>query len=426
MKKAPRYFNTQAEPISCRWYLKPIMWLLSAPVTKSHKAKITKTGMDGIDGPYILLCNHNAFYDFQVVTKAIHPRSANYIVAIDGFSSLPVPGLKWLMLNVGCVCKRKFTNDVNLIRQMVKAKEKGNVICFYPEARYSLCGTTAVLPSSLGKFCKLLDIPVATFICHGHHINSPFWNQKDRKVKGTEAELKLIYNVDELRESSVEDINRRLVQEFQYDDFKWQRERGIRVELKNRAVGLHRVLYQCPECGTEFAMTSHSDTLECKHCGKKWIMQPDGSLLAEQGPTRFSHIPDWYEWERENVKAEVASGKYNSGILPVVVRSLPNIRHYLVGEGTLIHDMNGFHLKATRKDGSLFEQEFPVASKYSCHIEYDYRKYGECLDLSTLKDTWFIAPHDCQFSLTKFALATEELYFAHRKALGKECEPGLA
>lgn len=48
---------------------------------------------------------------------------------------------------------------------MLKVKERGDVICFYPEARYSLCGTTAVLPSSLGKFCKMLDIPVVTFIC---------------------------------------------------------------------------------------------------------------------------------------------------------------------------------------------------------------------------------------------------------------------
>lgn len=426
MAKSIKYFNTQADPKRCKWYLKPIMWLLCVPSCNSHKAVIKKTGMDGVKGPYILLCNHNAFYDFKVVTKAIQPRNANYIVAIDGFSSLPVPGLKWLMLNVGCVVKRKFTNDVNLIRQMIKAKEMGNIICFYPEARYSLCGTTAVLPASLGKFCKLLDIPVATFICNGHHVNAPFWNQKDRGVKGTEAELKLIYSREELRNTPVDEINRRLVEEFQYDDFRWQKEKGIKVNTPQRAEGLHKILYQCPDCGTEYEMDSCGDILECKHCGKKWRMLEDGSLQALEGETRFSHIPDWYEWERENVKSEVEKGAYNTGTLPVVVRSLPNTKHILVGNGTLVHNMDGFCVKATKEDGSEFNLEFPVPAKYSSHIEFNYRGYGDSLDLSTLQDTFFISPYDCKFSLTKIALATEELYYAHRRAIGKPCAPGLA
>ena len=28
-------------------------------------------------------------------------------------------------------------------------------------------------------------------------------------------------------------------------------------------------------------------------------------LEALSGETEFSHIPDWYEWERENVRAEI-------------------------------------------------------------------------------------------------------------------------
>ena len=48
------------------------------------------------------------------------------------------------------------------------------------------------------------------------------------------------------------------------------------------------------------------------------------------------------------------------------------------------------------------------------------------MDLNTLEDTWYIYPHDCEFSVTKMALATEELYFAHRRAIGRPCEKGLA
>lgn len=49
------------------------------------------------------------------------------------------------------------------------------------------------------------------------------------------------------------------------------------------------------------------------------------------------------------------------------------------------------------------------------------------MDLNTLLDTWYTYPEpDQQFAVTKMALATEELYFAHGRAIGKPCPPGLA
>ena len=71
--------------------------------------------------------------------------------------------------------------------------------------------------------------------------------------------------------------------------------------------------------------------------------------------------------------------------------------------------------------------EKPVPSLYSCHIEYEYLgKYGDCVDLNTLEDTWYIYPQGEDFSVTKMALATEELYFAYRRSIGKPGKPGLA
>ena len=370
-----------------------------------------------------MLCNHNAFMDFKVATRTIYPHRANYVVAIDGFI-----GREELLRRVGCICKRKFTNDITLIRQLKAVVDNGDVAMIYPEARYSLCGTTAVLPASLGKLCKLLKVPVVTLICHGHHVNSPFWNLHDRGVKPTEADFTLLFTPEELKTTPADEVNRRIVEAFQYDDFAWQKERGIRTPYRGRAEGLHKVLYQCPHCGTEFHMSSSGTTLRCEKCGKSWTMSELGELSADSGETEFSHIPDWYEWERRNVRREVEQGSYSSGILPVTVDTLPNAKKFIrLGEGTMVHDMNGFTVRGTDVDGDPFEMIKPVPSLYSCHIEYEYLgKHGDCVDLNTLEDTWYIYPHDCEFSVTKMALATEELYFAHRRAIGHPCPPGLA
>lgn len=416
MKDDFERFDMTIPPVRTKWYLRPLTYILSAPDVAKHRCIIKKINTEGLKPPFVLLCNHNAFMDFKVATKAIFPWRANYVVAIDGFI-----GREQLLRNVGCICKRKFTDDIVLIKQLIQTIKNGDVAIIYPEARYSLCGTTAVLPDSLGKLCKLLKVPVVTLICHGHHINSPFWNLHDRGVKPTEAEFTQIFDTEALKEASVDEINKKIREMFLYDDYTWQKERGIKITYKGRAEGLHKVLYQCPSCKREYKMTSKGTVLKCGACKKEWNMTELGELEAVSGSTEFSHIPDWYEWERENVRNEVKSGTYSTKELPVRVDTLPNAKKFIpLGEGILIHDMNGFKVTVTDRDGDTHEMVKNVPSLYSCHIEYEYLgKYGDCVDLNTLTDTWYIYPdpEKCDFSVTKMALATEELFYAYRDSL---------
>lgn len=397
-------FDMKLPPLRQKHYLRPITWGLSFIGILKHKAKIKRVDMEGIKPPYLLLCNHNSFLDFKVMTAAIFPHRANYVVAIDGFIKR-----EWLMRLVGCICTRKFTNDIMLVKNMLHAISQGDIVVLYPEARYSLCGTNAVLPTSLGKLIKKMNVPVVTLIMHGHHVNSPFWNTKNRGVKPIEAELKLLYTPEQISELTVDEINEGLDQAFQYDDFRWQKEKGIHITYPHRAKGLHKVLYQCPHCLTEYEMDSKGEAIWCNHCGKKWIMTTLGELKAEEGETEFSHIPDWYEWERNNVRKEIEAGTYHFQS-EVIVHSLPGSKGFIdLGSASLIHDMRGFILKGSH-NSTPYELTWKPQALYSCHIEYDYSKLGDCIDLNTNHDTLYIYPQKKNFSVTKISLATEELY----------------
>ncbi len=408
-------FDMVKKPVRQKWFLMPIIWGLSFPEVFSHKTKIERVNTEGLKPPYILLCNHNAFIDFKVTTAAIFPRRANYVVAIDGFI-----GREWLLRNAGCICKRKFTSDLILIRQLKRVLDNGDIAVIYPEARYSLCGTTAVLPDSLGRMVKMFKVPVVSLIMHGHHIDSPFWNLKKRGVKNTEAVFTQLYTKEELESVTPEEINARIREAFVYDEYRWQKEKGIKVTYKDRAKGLHKVLYQCPNCQTEYKMHSSGDTIACSACGKEWTLSEYGELAAKEGSTEFSHIPDWYEWERANVRRLVEAGDYFFES-PVRVKSLPNAKKFIdIGEGVLRHDMNGFELHCENAEGEQFEMIKTVPSLYSCHIEYEYLgKFGDCIDLNTLTDTYYIYPTSEEFSVTKIALATEELYNHYMSNLKK-------
>lgn len=390
-----------------------LVWALSFPNVWLRRAKITKMEMDGVKPPFLMLCNHNAFRDFKIASAAVFPHRTNNVVAIDGFI-----GREWLLRAVGCIGKRKFTNDISVIRHLMRVIKYKGIAVLYPEARYSLCGTNAVLPDSLGKLAKYLDVDVVTFICHGHHINSPVWHLSNRGVKTT-AEMKCIIRADELKNLPVDEINRRINEAFVYDEFAWQKENGVVVDCPDRAEGLHKVLYQCPACKTEYRMASKGAELFCTHCGKVWEMSELGELKAKDGETEFSHIPDWYEWERSQVKREVQEGSYHFAD-KVIVRSLPNTKGYIdLGVADFVHDMHGFSVKGVY-NGKPYGMIKSPQSLYSCHIEYDYLgKFGDCVDLNTLTDTWYCYPQGQDFSVTKMALATEEL-FQHYKSRGEK------
>ena len=58
-------FDMARKPMRTAWYLRPLTYILSAPDVKKHGAIIKKTGAEGLKPPYLLLCNHNAFFDMN-------------------------------------------------------------------------------------------------------------------------------------------------------------------------------------------------------------------------------------------------------------------------------------------------------------------------------------------------------------------------
>ena len=395
--------------------LRLLMWALALPETYAHKLKIHYHGdVKKLKPPYFLLANHNAFLDMKNLIRATLPKPCNYVIAIDGFI-----GREGLLRTIGGICTRKFVFDVNLILQMQESIRKKHICVLYPEARYSLCGTEAVIPSSVAKLAKLLNVPLVTLVCHGDHINSPFWNTRSRKIKGIEADMQILATPDELKAMPVEELQQKIDDALWYDDYAWQKEKGVKVTVPWRAEGLHKVLYQCPHCGTEYRMSSKGSTLTCEACGKSWEMSELGELKAKEGNTEFAHIPNWYEWERANVRKEIEEGKYRFESV-VHVEALPNADRYIpIGKATLIHDMEGFHLSGNYQ-GEDYKYEWQAKNLYSCHIEYEYLgTKGDCVDLNLPNDTFYIYPECELFSVTKLSLATEEL---HKYVLKKEQE----
>ena len=406
-KYKPKY------PIRQPWFLTWLIRFLSGILLIGKPHRIEKVNVEGLKPPYILLSNHMYFIDFELAAKATYPHRLHNVVSIDGFYRRP-----FLLELIGAICTRKFTMDLHLVRSIRKVTKRGDVLCMYPEARYSPCGVTSYIPDAIGRLVKQNGVPVVTIVHHGNYLHTPFWNYRKKRKVPMHTVMTQLLTAEQVQEMTPEAITAAIREGLQYNEYKYQKENGILVTEPFRAEGLHKVLYQCPHCQTESQMDSKGAELFCKHCGKRWTLNEDGSLSANEGETEFSHVPDWFAWERKQVEEQILSGTYSFED-EVEVYSLPRCWKFeTLGKGKLTHRPGeGFVLTGEYNGAEYRIQRTPIQTN-SLHIEYDYCyiKPFDCVDISTENDSFYCYPKK-ENVVTKLAFATEILYLQQEAKL---------
>ena len=409
--KNKKRYNTAVYPRRQMFFLTWLIYVLSKMTLGGTKYKIEKKNMENIKGPYLMLSNHMYFVDFMLTSIGLYPKRVNNVINIDGYI-----GRAWLMRLIGGICTRKFSNDLHLIKSILHTLKRGDIVGLYPEARYSACGITSYIPDSLAKLVKMAKVPVVVIIHHGNHLRSPFWNfRKTRKVL-LHTTITQVLTAEQVKEMSVQEIDKVLRKEFEYDDYKYQLENNIKITEPYRAEKMNKILYQCPHCKKEHMMESKGTEIYCTNCNKRWNLNEDGTLSALDGNTEFSHVPDWYNWQRSNVIKEVEEGTY-SYVDEVEVYSLPRTEKVLkLGQAKVRHNPEeGFVLEGFYRGKDYRIIRAPLEAN-SLHIEYDHVhiKPFDCFVINTEDDCYFCYPTKKDI-ITKMGFATEAIYQKHLK-----------
>lgn len=377
----------------------------SASELKAVNFKVNKIGIENWDKdqPALVLMNHSSFIDLEIASTILYPRPFNIVCTSDGFV-----GKRALMQNIGCIPTQKFVTEAKLVKDMAyTVKENGCSVLMYPEASYSFDGTATPLPHALGKLVKLLNIPVIMIRTYGAFTYDPLYNCLQKRKVDVSADMKYLMSPEDIAGKSVAEINEILNEEFTFDNFKWQQDNKISVTEDFRADGLNRVLYKCSACGVEGKMVGKGISIKCEACGKEHILTEYGYLESKDGYTRFDHIPDWYKWEREEVKKELEEGTYSLDISVDIIMMVNMDAVYRVGSGRLVHNLEGFHL--TGCDGKLDFSLSPKAS-YSLYADYYWYEIGDMICIGNSEVLYYCFPKGCKDVEAKTRLATEELH----------------
>lgn len=385
-------------------FLATVVRIASIPTLRKTQFSYTTERMELVGKePCLILMNHSSFTDMKLAFGIFYPRRMGIITSVDAMSGI----LGKLMRLLGCTPTRKYVADLSLLRDIkYMLKENKTSVLMYPEAGYSFDGRTTTLPRGLGILLKRLDVPVVTVITQGAFHRDPLYNMLQIRDVKVSAHVKCIATAAEIAEKSVEELDALIDESFAFDNFAWQRDNKICVDVPFRADGLHRILYKCPHCNSENQLEGKGIYLTCHSCEKRWEMDVYGQLSAINSETEFPHIPDWYSWQRECVRKELEDGTYllDTEVDISVQVNLNGVCK--IGSGRLTHNSDGFRLLGA--DGKLNYSQSAVFS-HTLYSDYYWYEIGDVIGIGDNKFSYFCFPKE-NVSVTKARLATEELY----------------
>ena len=377
-----------------------------------EKVDMEKAG----DGPWMILMNHCSFTDLAIAFEVLKGKPFSIVCTSDA-----LVGKEGLVRALGCIPTCKFVSDMTLISDMDYALNVNKAsVLMYPEAGYSLDGTGTKIPERLGLLLKKLKHPVVMITSYGAFARDPLYNNLQKRDVKVSCQMKCLFTPEELANTKAKQINEVLNEAFTFDYFKWQQENQIEIKESFRADGLNRILYRCPHCMAEGATEGKGIRLTCKACGATYELDELGRLKGVNVEPKFTHVPDWFAWEREGLKEEIMNGSYSLEV-PCDIAILKNSKAlYMVGTGTLRHDANGFVLDGC--DGKLHYEQAPNVS-YSVNADYFWYEIGDIVSIGTNDCLYYCFPKGCDI-VAKTRIAAEELYkLSKRKgsALNEGC-----
>lgn len=338
---------------------KPCGWLYGVAVALArvffrvfYGLRINNSETAHLREPVFMICNHASNYDFIFAAIALYPLKINFMVSNFFFHH-------WLLRRIlrlmGAFPKEQFVPDTAAIKDVLYAANKGGSVGIFPEGQVCYRGTTSDFDAAgLAKLVKKLGLPLVGVKLNGNHLTFPKW-AKGRHFPATiECTTKVLLNKEKISISSVEEIAATVQEAMTYNDFAWQRTAKA-ANRRRTAEGLEGLLYRCPVCGRNNAMTSAGKVLRCELCGYSVAVDEYGFFRKNSAhDVVFEDPAAWFLFEREAIAEEFAEDKLPVTSHCALMRTIDGKHGYFpCGEGMLRMDGEGLHFEGT-KDGEPF------------------------------------------------------------------------
>jgi len=325
-------------------------------------------------GAHIVLANHNSMLDFLFVMLAIYPKRLNAVTAQKWFT---MKSLHKLLPAMGCIPKNMFDPDIRSIISIKTVLKRGDGILLFPEGRVSTSGAYVGINKATGKMVKKLGVPTVSCYIEGAYTCLPHWRKGLRRGP-VRVTFKTLFSVDDAKSMSISEINDAIDARLSGAEGALPVTTPFRTfREKKLAEGLHKILYWCPICDTEYKTESFDNEIRCNACGTSATMDRFANLNPKTAnnlaPKRSSTSPNpphtafpssIQEWFKKQIRHEQDSlAEDMEPLTECVIVKMPSETSgggmVVKGEGVVKLDPQGWHF-----DGELSGEKvnlfFPI------------------------------------------------------------------
>ena len=262
--------------------------------------------------PFLILGNHSQVYDAFFVSSA----AKVHIRWVAGAVLFKLFGLKTLLEGwIGGIAKQQGRSDLHTIRNISNALKKGDNVGLFPEGTRTWDGESVGFDRSTAKLIKILNVPVIIINLEGIYATKPRWADKKR-VGSPIIRVLPPLSKEAIASMTRDELYAYLVENLGFSYRAWQERTHTPFVGKAQAQGLQRVLYLCPDCLSYSTLETKKDSISCTMCDMKSRLDAYDQLNTVQGTNPFRDIPQWHDWEKEQLGIHMQQAKSETALFP--------------------------------------------------------------------------------------------------------------
>ena len=336
---------------------------------------------DRVKGPALLISNHTSNADYKFIAGAVKPARISFLGTYHWFT---FKKLAFWLKRIGAIPKYQFTTDLESMKKIrYIVRDKKGVVYIAPEGTVYSSGHLGYISPAIAKMIKFLKVPVYASKIQGAGLGNAKWSAKPHRGL-VHIDTHLILTAEEVQNLSREEIMERIISSLTYNEFEFQKRYNVRVPGPDKADGFNTMFYKCPICKSEFTISSQGNDITCSCCGAKATIQDDFTFKWNvENPMCFENYSQWYDWQLEEMKKEVAKPDFKMSEEVDYGYDEPGVDNYVkAGKGVMTFTHDGWDYEGTFKGEQVHEHDDPQAVflatlKVGLHFELPY-KYGRC------------------------------------------------
>jgi hypothetical protein len=333
------------------------------------------------DGAF-LLWNHLSRLDHAYIVKALYPKKFNMVA---GYCEFFRSHLAWAFKKQQILPKKNFCMDPAGVKGILSLIKQKGIVTMAPEGLATITGINERFIPGIGHLLKHCGVPVYFARFEGQALVAPVFSSTYRYGGGSEVTLYRMFSKEDMKKLSEEQIEERLLKEFNHDDYDYQEKHHFQWDSKGKACeGMEDICYKCPNCGEEFHLVGKGDDIVCEKCGFSYHSNDHLELVpSKKIESDFKYPSKWVLWERKCVIDDIRKDPHYSFSFETTLGTQPS-DHYVkdktrssevVGEGIFTLDHQGLHYVGT-KDGKNFRLDLSYEIYYRLIEEVNTRMFS--------------------------------------------------